>query len=334
MPPAAPATYAVLRRAVEAIVVKGRNEIDRAWVRTYHETGRLITEHLLQNKDRANYGGQVFNRLAADTGISKRILHECAQFARCFPIVRALAQLTWNHYRLLCQVPDPARRDALLKETVKSGLSSTQLEQRVRALAPPEPATLDLEETPTIEPPTLLTPKLGTPGIRKVVAPGAGLAADLGFATYHDLPEDTALKAGDLVRLDSAGRATVAVGATKADLFTYETAVLKVVDGDTLWVQVYLDARRWVKQKLRLRDLDCPEMDTAEGKAAKRFVESLVARTTAVTICTTKPDKYDRYLADVFLTLSDGSEVFLNNALLENGHAVVKRAWEFADWGE
>jgi endonuclease YncB( thermonuclease family) len=68
------------------------------------------------------------------------------------------------------------------------------------------------------------------------------------------------------------------------------------------------------------------------GKAAKRFTESLVARAAAVTICTTKPDKYDRYLADVFLT-TDAGEVFLNNALLENGHAAVKRAWEFSDWG-
>ena len=25
-------------------------------------------------------------------------------------------------------------------------------------------------------------------------------------------------------------------------------------------------------------------------------------------------------------------EIFLNNALLENGHAVRKDAWEFGDW--
>lgn len=62
------------------------------------------------------------------------------------------------------------------------------------------------------------------------------------------------------------------------------------------------------------------------------LTEALLARATAVTICTTKPDKYDRYLADVFLATSDDGHVFLNNALLENGHAVLKRAWEFADW--
>ena len=53
---------------------------------------------------------------------------------------------------------------------------------------------------------------------------------------------------------------------------------------------------------------------------------------TAVTIFTSKPDKYDRYLADVFFAQASGDDVFLNNALLINGHAVRKDAWEFGDW--
>jgi hypothetical protein len=60
----------------------------------------------------------------------------------------------------------------------------------------------------------------------------------------------------------------------------------------TLWIKIYLRPRQWVKQKLRLRGLDCPEPNTPEG---------MVPKTTAITINTTKPDKYDRYLADVFL---------------------------------
>ena len=60
---------------------------------------------------------------------------------------------------------------------------------------------------------------------------------------------------------------------------------------------------------------------------------SSCARASAVTVFTTKPDKYDRYLADVFLTTDDG-ELFLNGALLENGHAVRKEAWEFGDWDD
>ena len=72
-------------------------------------------------------------------------------------------------------------------------------------------------------------------------------------------------------------------------------------------------------------------MSTSEGKAAKRFVDALFADAKSIVINTTKPDKYDRYLADVFLTTSKG-EIFLNNELLANGHAVRKEKWEFGDW--
>ena len=58
---AVPQTYAELRRSVEAVLFAGRRDIEAAWVRTYHETGRLIHEHLLLNKDRADYGAKVFS---------------------------------------------------------------------------------------------------------------------------------------------------------------------------------------------------------------------------------------------------------------------------------
>jgi endonuclease YncB( thermonuclease family) len=92
--------------------------------------------------------------------------------------------------------------------------------------------------------------------------------------------------------------------------------------------------------KLRLRGLDCPEVSTAAGRAAKAFVDALLRPGDAVIVSTTKPDKYDRYLADVFVTAStaqnsegrngtsgsalspDADRIFLNNALLSDGHAI------------
>lgn len=328
-----PRTYADLRQSVLSVVFKGRRQIDRAWLLTYHETGRLIHEHLLLNKARANYGAQVFARLAEDTGTSSRSLHEFVQFYRCFPIVRAPAQLSWNHYRVLCQVPDPERRQRLLSLTVKRSWSSPQLEQEVRALAPAKQAAA--EAAKDVTPPKLLTPRRGTPGVCQVITAGGVLVADLGFACYLDLPPDAGFAAGAFLQMDAAGRLSAAPEAGKADLFTYTAVILKVVDGDTLWVKIYLRPRQWVKQKLRLRDLDAPEMSTPEGRAAKRFVDGLLTERTVVTVCTTKPDKYDRYLADVFVPAeAGGEEAFLNNALLAAGHAVPKQAWEFGDWGE
>ena len=51
-----------------------------------------------------------------------------------------------------------------------------------------------------------------------------------------------------------------------------------------------------------------------------------------LTLATTKPDKNDRYLADVVIATASGDKNFLNHALLENGHVVRKGAWEFRDW--
>ena len=68
----APKTYAQLRDAV-VVVVADRRAIDRAWLDTYHETGRLINEHVLLFKERANYGARIYEKLAADTSISARI---------------------------------------------------------------------------------------------------------------------------------------------------------------------------------------------------------------------------------------------------------------------
>jgi hypothetical protein len=74
----------------------------RAWLLTYHETGRLIHVHLLLNKERADYGAGPFNRFAADTGIDRRTLQQSVQFYRYFPIWRHGAKLTRAHDRAPC----------------------------------------------------------------------------------------------------------------------------------------------------------------------------------------------------------------------------------------
>jgi endonuclease YncB( thermonuclease family) len=110
--------------------------------------------------------------------------------------------------------------------------------------------------------------------------------------------------------------------------------VRKVIDGDTLLVALVIAPGYTHQLKLRLRGLDCPELSTAAGRAAKAFVDALLKPGDEVIICTTKPDKYERYLADVFVraissklkveSLEPTAEsfAFLNNALLEGDHAV------------
>jgi endonuclease YncB( thermonuclease family) len=335
---AVPQTYAELCCAVEAVVVAGRRGIDAAWVRTYHETGRLIAGHLLLHKDRADYGAKIFERLAGDTDISRRTLHECVQFYREFPIVRPVAQFGWNQCRLLCQVGDQEERAALIQTMKQEQLRTVDLKARVRALN----ATLRAgrESGPDVTSPAalpasaikLLKPRRGTPDRYRVVPREEGPAVDVGFKLYRTLTAAEAgrLKSGMIVRWGN----DVFVPdpeATTADLFTYRAKVRRVVDGDTLAVSVLLPDYE-MDEKLRLRGLDCPEMDTPEGKAAKRFAEALLLDAVEVTITTSKFDKYDRYLADVHIRCPSGEEIFLNNALLQNGHAVPMGAEEMTEW--
>jgi hypothetical protein len=356
-------TFEQLVRGVQDALVEGRRRIERATVFANWETGRLINEHVLLNKQRADYAHQVIPRLEKRTGISERVLYQCAQVHRLFPILNRGSELGWTHYRLLCQVQDEAQRLRLLAAARKNNWTAPELEDRVRQFnlqraSDDRPgASVDANSANHADTaPKLLVTRRGTPGLYPVVFRRDALALDLGFKIY--LPLDAAeahrLKAaaGDIVRVEPDTTLARAPDATKADLFTYRAREVRVIDRDTLAVAIALPPHNEIDKKLRLRGIDCPEVDTAAGKAAKRFVQSLVDRAAMITIATTKPDKYDRYLADVFVggsragspesgaqtqsgqpgsgsqpstlnaqLLADGEFVFLNNALLEHGHA-------------
>lgn len=327
-----PQTYPELLSAVRRVLIDGQREIDRVWVRSYHETGRLITEHILLFQDRADYGAKTYHTLARDTGGSERRLYQCTQFYRCFPILQPAAKLTWTHYTTLCQVDDPKQRTALARQADRQSWVVDELEARVRAInatieLPPDAVT----KKRAVE---LLAPKRGVVGRYRVVADDDGdLAIDVGFKLSLPLSAAKARyrTAGEIVDVDTDGTITAVDGGKPADLFTYAVKVRRVIDGDTLEIVLALP-HLTERLKLRLRGLDCPEIKTPEGKAAKRAVETLVRDAKTVTVYTSRADKYDRYLADVFLAMNDGTEIFLNNYLLENGLADRKDAWEFGDW--
>lgn len=114
--------------------------------------------------------------------------------------------------------------------------------------------------------------------------------------------------------------------------FTYKAYVEEVIDGDTLWALVDLGLGNYISQKLRLRAIDCPELKTPAGKRAKKFVQkalqmssiknpaSRIKKIGPIIICSSKSDKYDRYLADIYY---GKDEIFLNQQLLDEGFARV-----------
>ncbi|MBI4626915.1 MAG: thermonuclease family protein [Verrucomicrobia bacterium] len=93
------------------------------------------------------------------------------------------------------------------------------------------------------------------------------------------------------------------------------------------------------------RTITAPCQTFAQLKRAvqETFLEGQ-RRADELRVRTTKPDKYDRYLAVVFFTVfgsssggartAESEEIFLNNALLENGHARRTDVYAPGDWGE
>ena len=43
-----------------------------------------------------------------------------------------------------------------------------------------------------------------------------------------------------------------------------------------LWMKITLAGSLWIKEKLRLRGIDAPELGAPEGEAAKRFITSIL----------------------------------------------------------
>lgn len=101
--------------------------------------------------------------------------------------------------------------------------------------------------------------------------------------------------------------------------------VVKVVDGDTLDVLIDVGFSVFLKQRVRLKGVNTPEIHFANntekqsGEAAKTYVLTWLSENSKLQIKTYKDDKYGRLLADL---ISVNTNQSLNDALIQTGHAV------------
>lgn len=111
-------------------------------------------------------------------------------------------------------------------------------------------------------------------------------------------------------------------------LFEYRAKVLRVVDGDTLYLSVDLGLETTRILEVRLYGINCPEMhDIPVGPWAKTYTEEWVAEHAEdgwllLKTIKDKREKYGRYLALIFS--GNGEGICLNDSLVHDGHAVHK----------
>ena len=88
-----------------------------------------------------------------------------------------------------------------------------------------------------------------------------------------------------------------------------------VVDGDTIWVKCLVGFKEGQRFKVRLAEIDAPEMDTKEGKESKAFLERLLVNQTYLFLNIDEEYTYDRYgrvIAIVYIPLDLQHGTFLN----------------------
>lgn len=340
-------TYQQLVHAIREVRTASQKRIEQAVaqenVREAWETGKLIDTHVLFHKERADYGEQVLIHLAKDLNSSDTELRYSLRFARAYPIQPPAAKLSWSHYRELLTLNDAKERNELAEEAVKERWNRDQIREAIHDRQAGNERRLEKkpQKLPAASPGKLQTYRI-VPGLEK-----GQLMIDLGFSNYLKfqsfLPagSKTNFEEGNMISVSGSDAPVLMLcsGCSKSDLYTYEIRVLSVVDGDTLHASVDLGFGIFTVQTLRLRGLDAPEIESRDGKEAKKFLEEIFLGNETrgkgngkkddtrapfsrssfpVVIRTVKSDKYDRYLADLFV---DG--VSINQKLVEEGLATV-----------
>jgi micrococcal nuclease len=90
---------------------------------------------------------------------------------------------------------------------------------------------------------------------------------------------------------------------TRPEKYCYDAVVIRVIDGDTLVVDIDLGLRVWARgQHVRLLGINMPERVTTLGILATSQLGDLVyARTVLLRTVKDRDDKYGRLLATVWV---------------------------------
>jgi len=329
-------TYSVLRSKVQDTFTKALKRIESERVRTYWKTGRLIANHILASKGRAGYGERIVVRLAEDLNVERSVLARTVQFYRQFPqleekaIVARGRQLGWGHYRALLPVIDNKKRLELARQAGREGWTQPQLLEEVRKTSSKS------KTTPVSKGSVKLTPvPLGLFFHYRIVEEASLTSraparfVDLGFDVRIGVErfELGSVKEGEIVRSTQDSDGTYHLKkVTKVftrDTFTYYASVIRVVDGDTLWMHIQLGFGILKKVKIRLTNIDTVPLTDPRGRKAKAYVESTLKSASQIIIRSRYAGKFSRYLGDIFVVSPDGKgkPSHLNQMLLDQGLA-------------
>jgi len=290
----------------------------RALVEAYWQIGKRIVEQEQQGETNAIYGDHLLARLSEDlmdklgSGFSERNLYNMRQFYLAHEeISQHPAKLTWSQHVALLPVKNSTVRRRLERQIVNEKLSYEQIRQAVQELnqSNSESSVIPPVLIPSLE---CIRAPLHTYALvdrTKAPYPRGMVVVDCGFNIWRRVRRN---------QIPHLGKAS----------YTYPARVESVIDGDTIWAVIDCGFDTFVREKLRFHKIDTPELGTAPGEKARRYVRRVLKASPRIVVRTHSYDKYARYLADIFYLpgvssyeriCSDG--LYLNQELLDRGLA-------------
>ncbi len=129
--------YKELLRDLRSLLIKAKYQaykaVDNLRVQTYWQVGERIVREELQNKEKAEYGARLIERLAPDLGFSKVMLHYMVRFYTVYPIVQTVSeQLSWSHIVELIYIENKEERGFYEQQTILNGWSTRSLRTEIK----------------------------------------------------------------------------------------------------------------------------------------------------------------------------------------------------------
>jgi len=335
--------YQTILRKIKDEIVRGRRTIEESYRRevlqTHWNIGQILEKPFASMPEYRPERARMVARLAKDLNRPASFFYDLLKFYRFYPVIPKTS-LSWTHYVHLIRVEEETKRKKFEKKAVDERLSSQNLYQLIFA---EKIEKKKKEESKQLE----ILAKPGTlPCVRGKLyryrclfrkdIPCAKTQAlvDMGFGFLRtiDIPDWKSNGSPTPIRSYKNKNGYFVRRATKHPeyLYTYRATVTRVIDGDTLILNIDLGFDSWVEQKLRLRGIDAAETSSALGIAAKDYVKKICDRAKFVVCKTYKEDKYGRYLADIFYCLNekDPENVaqqgkYLNQELIDQGYAAI-----------
>ena len=112
-------------------------------------------------------------------------------------------------------------------------------------------------------------------------------------------------------------------------MYEYRCKITRVVDGDTVDVDIDLGFGVWLhKERVRIYGIDTPESRTRDleekkyGLAAKAFLKKSLGLNPILSTSRDGKGKFGRILGTFIVEYDDGSRIDINQYLVDNYHAV------------